>query len=244
MDYENTSSIDADSIRTRRRERLVRERDELREEIATRARLDGATTPHQRTPPTGNVRGIKPKPYNNDSLQALREYLRRCETAFRLEPGVYSDDVRKVLYASQFLTGETAATWLRLEKQNGEDNTSWKEYSTFLRDLQQDPVTRAMTLACEYNEARQRPGQTVVQFVNYMDQLEAELPPYTDAQRALHLYAKLLPEIQPIMNNYQELPKTRANMIKLAIQIEGNLPTRARPTGAPHKTTEQSDGEE
>ncbi|KAH0557017.1 hypothetical protein GP486_005195 [Trichoglossum hirsutum] len=175
----------------------------------------GPATP-RKVPSTRDIRVIKPEPYDGKTLQALREYLHRCETAFRLKPETYPDDAWKVLYASQFLTGASAEAWLRLENENGKDNTIWEQYTTFLRDLQQDPVTRAATMARRYNDANQRPYQTVIQFANYMDSLEAELPTYTNAQRAQHLFAKLIPEIRTALNNYQEIPKTRADLIKLA----------------------------
>ena len=48
----------------------------------------------------------------------------------------------------------------------------------------------------------QRPGQTVTQFVNYLNEIEAELEPYDDRHRRQHLLAKLLPELQYALNNY------------------------------------------
>ena len=67
-----------------------------------------------------------------------------------------------------------------LEESKGPDRTSWKSYKTFLQDLLQDLVTRTSTLACWYNEATQCYSQMVIQFVNYLDELEAELPAYGD----------------------------------------------------------------
>jgi hypothetical protein len=198
---------------------------------------EGRPTSPRKAHSRSDIRVVKPDTYNGKSLHALREYVRRCETAFRLRPESYPDDARRVLYASQFLTGESAEAWLRLESENGEDNTTWEQYTTFLRDLQQDPITRATSMARRYNDAAQRPGQTVVQFANYMDQLEAELPSYTDAQRMQHLYAKLLPDIRTVLNNYQELPKTRTDLIKLATQLEANLPARTRLAQATREAT-------
>jgi len=179
----------------------------------------------------GDIRPVKPNPYEGKSLSSLKEYVRRCELAFRIQADRYTQDSARVLYAAQFLTGEPAKAFERLENTNGQDNTSWEEYKIFLRDLIQDPVTRAATLARRYDEAHQRPGQTVTQFVNYLDELENELPPYTDAQRRQHLLAKLLPDLRQALNNYQNVPETRVGLIGLAMQLEANLPRKAKGEG-------------
>src|SRR5580704_9373487 len=56
----------------------------------------------------GGIRTVKPDPYDGKSRQALKEYTRQCEYTFRLAPDRYARDSTKVLYAAQFLYGETA----------------------------------------------------------------------------------------------------------------------------------------
>ena len=180
----------------------------------------------------GEVKVEKPDKYNGKSLRALKEYVRKCEIAFRLAPDRYSQDSTKVLYAIQFLTGEMVDAFVCFENLKGQDRISWDEYKTFLRDQLQDPVTRASTLGRRYNEAVQRPGQTVTQFVNYLDEIEAELEPYDDGHRRQHLLTKLSPELQYALNNYQNQPETRTGLIKLAIQLEANLTGRSRLAGS------------
>lgn len=179
----------------------------------------------------GDVRTVKPGLYDGKSKQAFKEYTRQCEYTFRLAPDRYARDSTKVLYAAQFLHGETARAFERLEETNGPDNTTWEEYKVFLRDLLQDPVTCAATLARRYNDAAQWPGQTVAQFVNYLDELEAELPPYSEEHRRQHLLAKLLPELRYALNNYQNIPATRTGLIGLATQLEANLPRKSKGDG-------------
>ena len=70
----------------------------------------------------------------------------------------------------------------------------------------------------------------VIQFVNYLDDLEAELPAYSDEHRCQHLLAKLLPEICHTLNNYQHIPETRTELINLAIQLESNILSWSKPT--------------
>ena len=175
----------------------------------------------------------------------MKEYISSCETTFRLSKSNYPDDATKVLYASQFLTGETKRAWLRLEQTKGKDNIMWDEYTEWLRDQLQNPVTCASTLARKYDEAAQRPNQTVIQFVNYLDDLEAELPPYSDEHRRQYLLAKLSLEIRHALNNYQHIPETRTGLINLAIQLEGNMSSWSKPAGEPregHKSNRDDKG--
>ena len=123
-------------------------------------------------------------------------------------PDIYEQDSAKVLYASQYIGGELADAFEHFKETKGRDNITWEEFKEFLKDEQMNPVTRTTTLARWYDEAIQRPGQSVTQFVNYLDDLEAELEPYSDEHHRQHLLAKLSPEICYTLNNYQEIPST------------------------------------
>ena len=112
----------------------------------------------KRSSADSNFRTVKLDWYDGKLVHALKEYIRRCEITFHLGTNRYSKNSIKVLYATQFLVGETARVFERLEKTNKLDMTSWEDYKTFLRDLLQDPITRAVTLARKYNEAAQQPG--------------------------------------------------------------------------------------
>ena len=75
----------------------------------------------------------------------------------------------------------------------------------------------------------------VIQFVNYLDNLEAELPAYSDEHRHQHLLAKLSPEIHHALNNYQHIPETQTGLINLVIQLEGNMSSQSKLTGEPRE---------
>jgi hypothetical protein len=170
----------------------------------------------------GRPKVEKPDKYDGGGLRKLKEYIRKCETAFKLEPETYYNDAVKTLYAGQFLYGETLGAWLRLEESREGEVISWNEFKKLLRDHLQDPVTRVAAQAQRYNEAVQKPGQSVKKFVTFLDEMEAELPPYSDEHRRQHLLAKLRPELRRAINNYQDVPTTRAGLVNLAIQLEAN----------------------
>ena len=119
-------------------------------------------------------------------------------------------------------------TWLHYECQQV-GQPSWDEYKKVLRDLLQEPVTWQATLALKYDQAYQKPGQSIQDFVNYLDELELEAEfGYTDKQRLQHLQAKLMPSLRMTLNNYQQTPITRQGLINLAIQLEANQYLRGK----------------
>ena len=122
-------------------------------------RSDGDTIAPCRIQPSG-FKVEKPEKYNSQSKQQYREYLRRCEIAFAVNTKAYPDARTQIFYASQFLTGATLDTWLRYECQEV-GQPSWDEYKKVLRDLLQELVTRQATLALKYDQAYQKPGQSV-----------------------------------------------------------------------------------
>ena len=78
------------------------------------------------------------------------------------------------------------------------------KYKKVLCDLLQELVTRQATLALKYDQAYQKSGQSIWDFVNYLDKLELEAEfGYTNKQRLQHLQAKLMPSLRMTLNNYQ-----------------------------------------
>jgi|SRR5579862_9911631 len=116
---------------------------------------------------------------------------------------------------------------------------AWEAYKEFLKDLLQDPVMRAYTTSVRYWDARQRPGQTVIQFVTHFDELEGELAPYSDEQRYWHLLSKSSPEARSALDKFQDLPDTRDGLIALARRLEANLPRNFESGGEPLTAPQQ-----
>ena len=190
-------------------------------------RSDGDTIALCRIQPSG-FKVEKPEKYNSQSKRQYREYLRCCEITFAVNTKAYPDARTQIFYASQFLTGATLDTWLHYESQQV-GQPSLDEYKKVLRDLLQEPVTWQATLALKYDQAYQKPGQSVQDFVNYLDELELEAEfGYTDKQRLQHLQAKLTPSLRMTLNNYQQTPITHQGLINLAIQLEANQYPRGK----------------
>lgn len=134
----------------------------------------------------------------------------------------------------QLLDGEPAETWARHEEEIGQDVTTWNEFAKFLLDKIQDPINRSMTMSQRYQDAVQKPGQSVQSFASHLEDLEAMLTPYTEEHRRHHLLMKLRPDIRMAITNYQDIPSTRIGLIALASRLEENLCQTKKDT-APEK---------
>lgn len=72
-----------------------------------------------------------------------------------------------------------------------------------------------------YTWARQRENQTAQQFALYLADLEDILPPYTEEQRAMHLFVGLKHSLcRDILAN-GDVPETRRELLAVALRFEG-----------------------
>jgi hypothetical protein len=95
-----------------------------------------------------------------------------------------------------------------------------------------------------YDHTVQCQGQTVQQFINYLDEIEAELESYSDEHWKQHLLAKLRLKFRQALGNYQELLATQTQVINLTIQLEANMERAPKAsTQADHPQTGQGQGQ-
>jgi predicted DNA-binding protein YlxM (UPF0122 family) len=73
---------------------------------------------------------------------------------------------------------------------------TWKEYILFLDNLLLQPDARRLLVSRKYESARQGPKQLILSFVNYLEELEAELELFTETQKRDNLFNKICPELQ------------------------------------------------
>jgi len=167
-------------------------------------------------------RGMKPKEpavYAAKNLREHNEWLLDVENVFTIMHYEYRHDADKVAYAQQFLRGDHRATWNRHLESLDVDPT-FDEFCEHLLDQLQNPVLRTYTTVRRYLTAQQRKDQSVTSFVTHLDTLEAQMLPYTDEQRRMHLLIKLMPELQQAILQHSEVPTTRDGMITLAVRLE------------------------
>ena len=93
---------------------------------------DNDLLPSKCVPPTSGIKLVAPEKYNRKSISAMKKYISSCEMMFQLSKSNYLDDTTKVLYASQFLTGEMKRAWLCLKQTKGKNNIMWDKYTEWL----------------------------------------------------------------------------------------------------------------
>ena len=144
----------------------------------TRSGLEGGTPHYAVTSEKPKFRTKEPDEYHGDSLRNCNRFIRQCETKFRLDPKRYSNEYDQTLIASTFMRGTVESSWTRYEKKLTTP-LKFSELKTWLVDQVQDPTNRGMDYNQRYHDAKQREGQSVVQFVNYLEELEDNIP-YSD----------------------------------------------------------------
>lgn len=200
-----------------------------------------------------NLRPERLEFYRGKTLKEHREFFRRAENAFRLTPENFLSDNTKIVYAMQYLRGEPEEAWARHYDACNPHTISWSHFKTFLLNLVEDPVNRQLDATQQYQDAKQKQGQTVHAFETYLSELEAQLPvQYTEEQSHLHLFTRLRPELRTAITNYQNIPTTRYGLVALAARLEKNQtkPTQPRQERQeekgrhkhPYKQRRRSDG--
>ncbi len=186
------------------------------------------------------LRPEKLKDYHGKNVKEHMDFRRSAEIAFRMAPEDFPRDQDRILYAMQYLSGEPRDAWARKESTIDIGRCSWEYFMEYLLDLVEDPVNRQLSTAQAYMDASQNKTQSVHSFAAYLDTLEAQLPPYTEAQRVNHFLTKLRPSIRQALTNYQDLPTTRSGLEALAARLETNM----RGHGASeNKATEREEGD-
>jgi len=171
----------------------------------------------------GTLRARPPPMYKGKNIKEHADFVYACEAAFRFAGKLNAPDERKVSYAMTHVEGEPRDRWAARCKEVDPATVTWEEFSNFLLDLIQDPVNRGMTTAQRYYDAQQKTGQSVNAFVSYVEQLEAEMEPFSDVHRRQHLLAKLRPELRKAITNHQNVPDNRSALISLAARLEDNM---------------------
>lgn len=167
---------------------------------------------------------MKPKLYKGKSAHELAEYIRTCRRYFEYDPEGYRHQRTQVTWAVLWLDDEPAQHWDRYLKNGGTPDISFEEYHQFLHNLLQDPANRRREAMLRYETARQRPGQPIRAFVNYLEELEEELDPFNERQKADSLFVKMAPTMRQrlIENGFATQEHTRAELANTVAMLEQN----------------------
>lgn len=215
------------------RRELLLKRQKLEELMRQNDLLLGkpASTDPANTSRSDDIKPERLPTYNAKSVREHTTFTQSAELAFRLKPGSFWQDARKITWCLQYLGNEPREAWFRHEKDlsaSEKESLVWSDFSEFLLDLVESPINRQITIMQQYNDARQLPTQSTQAFAAYLANLESQLEAYSESQRARHLFAKIRPELRQLMSSYSEIPTTREGMVTLASRIETNNKENAK----------------
>jgi hypothetical protein len=180
-------------------------------------------------------RHMDPDPYEGKSQKELTEYLQACNRVFDYDERGYPDDQSRIKWAATFLRKEPANAWERFRRQkpDGLSQMDWEQYKTFLENLQLEPTSRRVLKALQHENAKQRPQQPILEFVNYLEEKEEYMEPFTETQKRDILFNKISDEIRKdIMKNGRTSDlKTREDVISAVALLQQAYPRK--PAGDP-----------
>ena len=110
--------------------------------------------------------------YEGKTWKQYYTFVDDCITAFRYKPILVLTEKNKILFAITRMDRKIKELWNCYEKNHDIHTLKWDDFTTFLKDTFKTPIHRNQTIATRYEEARQKPGQAVTDFVAYLDRLK------------------------------------------------------------------------
>lgn len=168
--------------------------------------------------------------YSGANYAAYQSFIRACEHVFRTRPVTYRKDEDKVLYGIGALEGTPSTTWYRYEEKFGRLDMSWDKFKTFLLDDLFPPEIRLRDVHKKYREAKQKPGQNVHGLIRYLEELEAQMVPVTEDHQMSTILGALHPWIEAQVSSRLESPRTKSELVQLALKVESTSSFRSSST--------------
>ncbi|KAI9780311.1 MAG: hypothetical protein M1816_003104 [Peltula sp. TS41687] len=162
-----------------------------------------------------------PKTYEGKNQGELDTFTLDYERVFRTRSSQYKKEWRKADYAEGWIKPELAKSWNLKVERLGDDYRTWSNLNDYLQNDLRPKTLRAKDAYSKWLQASQHQNQIVSSFVNYMDQLEKDLPPIPEDMKRLRLMCAFRPEIELAIEQRADIPETREGLITLAINSEG-----------------------
>lgn len=166
------------------------------------------------------------KAYSGLNYGQYQSFIRACEHVFRTRPVTYRKNVDKVLYGTGALEGNPSTTGYRHEEKFGRLDMTWDTFKTFLLDDLFPPEIRLHDVHKKYREAKQQSGQNVHGLIRYLEELEAQMVPVTEDHQMSTILGALHPWIESQVSSRLESPKTKSELVQLALKIESTMSFR------------------
>lgn len=173
-------------------------------------------------------RPAEPKEYNGGSIADAREFIRRCEGVFTMQPHIYWFQYDKYQYARTRLAGRVANNWETQVQHLLPQELTWVTLKTWLVDQVQDPNNRSITYLIRLFNHKQRDHQRVDDYATYLENAvrEVEMEPLTETQAMCLLIAGVKEELRNKLLEQQNIPYSRTELLPLLTRLENGMRTR------------------
>lgn len=167
-----------------------------------------------------------PRTFEGKSLRSLRSWTVDVQDHFARHA---VPDATRVEHALKYATSNIQQQWQNYNQHRGDAGqcSSWEDFVEYLASHFGNPEERRMIAMQAYHDAMPRPKECVEHFKAYLQSLEADLPPYTEEQRALHLQCRLR------MTAQQKPPAQTKPAQTAAPGKKGSKPNRAAQWSSP-----------
>ncbi|KAI9778288.1 MAG: hypothetical protein M1816_004155 [Peltula sp. TS41687] len=162
-----------------------------------------------------------PKTYEEKNQGEFDTFILGCERVFRTRLSQYKKEWRRADYAEGWIKPEFATLWNLKVERLGDNYRTWSNLQDYLQDDLRQKALRAKDASSKWLQASQHQNQTVSSLVNYIDQLEKDLPLIPEDKKRLRLMWAFRPEIILAIEQRADIPESRKGLITLAINIEG-----------------------
>ncbi|KAL2036416.1 hypothetical protein N7G274_010866 [Stereocaulon virgatum] len=163
------------------------------------------------------LRPEKLRPYYGNSEGEHIRWFADAEIIFLLSPEYFTTERAKILYCMQSLEGDAATQWRLYFRKDRVDEYSFEDFSRFLLDMVADPVKRRLLAYDRYCNTKQQPGQMVLAFEAYLEELEAHMVPLPEEFRVNMFLSGLRSELKSKILSIGNVPTTRESLLALAM---------------------------
>jgi hypothetical protein len=131
--------------------------------------------------------------------------------------------ISKIRWCSQFLAERPQERFTTYQLTHDLDNMTVKEFFDHLLNALEAPEDRLFNVREQYDQARQKEGQSSSQFHDYLAGLEAQMEPLSDTTLAQNYLMRLRPEIKRQLNLLGYMDRCRDAIVQAALRIENAL---------------------
>ncbi|KAI9778542.1 MAG: hypothetical protein M1816_004026 [Peltula sp. TS41687] len=161
--------------------------------------------------------------YKGKTQREYVEFICAAEAVFEIRPFTYETDKDRVLFAWQYLKGDTQDAWYLHQESMGIENFTWKDFKDWLQnDLVPGPIRMARVFG-KYKTAEQGDKQTATQLAAYMDTLEQQMDPLPEAYRIQFYLHALRGDLKQRMMEKTEVWVKRNDLVVQAALTEESL---------------------